>query len=66
MRDAYFYKSLFSTIFVFCVITAFLMVFVAVTGVIGGIFILVTVIFLLVYFYDGFKKIKNIGKYTSN
>lgn len=66
MRDAYFYKSLFSTILVFCGVTFFLMIFTAVTGILGVLFILITVVFLLIYFYNGFKKIAAIGKYKAN
>lgn len=66
MRDAYFYKSLVAAILVFCGVTFFLMIFTAVTGIIGGLFILITVVFLLIYFYNGFKKVVNIGKYKAN
>lgn len=65
MRDTYFYKSLFSTVLVFCGVMASLMVFVVVTGVIGGLFILTTVVFLLIFFYDGLKKTKNLGKHKT-
>lgn len=66
MRDICFYKSLFSTFLVYTIIMFFLVTFVVITGVIGALFILSAIIVLFIFFYDGFKIIKNTGKYKSN
>lgn len=61
MRDNYFYKSLFSTLLVYAIILFLLVTFVLITGAIGVFFILATIIVLFMFFYDGFKIIKNWG-----
>lgn len=59
MRDNYFYKSLFSTLLVYTIILFLLVTFVLVTGAIGVFFVLATITVLFIFFYDGFKIIKN-------
>ncbi|TLD41721.1 MAG: hypothetical protein JETT_2016 [Candidatus Jettenia ecosi] len=66
MRDIYFYTSLFSTLLIYTTILCFLVTFVVVTGIIGALVILFAIIVLFIFFYDGFKTIKNMGKYTSH
>lgn len=66
MRDICFYKSLFSTFLVYTIIMFFLVTFVVITGIIGALFILSAIIVLFIFSYDGFKIIKNTGKYKSN
>lgn len=60
MRDTYFLKSLFSTLLCYVVLFTTLIIFVSVTGVMGALFILVTGVVFLVYFYGGFKKISDL------
>lgn len=66
MRDIYFYTSLFSTLLVYAIILFFLVTFVVIIGITGALFILTAIIVLFMFFYDGFKIMKNMGKYTSN
>ncbi len=56
MKDGYFYKSLFSTLFVWLVLTFILVVFVIYTGIIGIFVIVLIVVLSLIYFYSGSKK----------
>lgn len=60
MRDVYFIKSLFFTLLCYIVLYTILIIFVAVTGIMGALFILVTGVVFLVYFYGGFKKISDL------
>ncbi|OHB68314.1 MAG: hypothetical protein A2W17_05490 [Planctomycetes bacterium RBG_16_41_13] len=61
MRDMYYLKSLSAFCIIYGLIVAFLYVFAVVTGFAGGIFILVTILFLLFLYYNGFVKFKKIG-----
>ncbi|KKO18996.1 MAG: hypothetical protein DCC43_00715 [Candidatus Brocadia sp.] len=61
MRDAYFMKSLFSALLCYVVLLAILIIFVAVTGIMGALFLLTIGVVFLVYFYGGFKKITVLG-----
>lgn len=61
MRDAYFIKSLFSALLCYFILFSVLIIFVAVTGIMGALFILITGVLFLVYFYGGFKKIADLG-----
>ncbi|MEK7804786.1 MAG: hypothetical protein AAB264_03650, partial [Planctomycetota bacterium] len=55
IRDAYFLRSLLSTLLGYLALVSLLTVFVAVTGIIGALLIVTVVAVLLVYFYGGFK-----------
>jgi nitrate/TMAO reductase-like tetraheme cytochrome c subunit len=49
-------KSLFSTLLCYVVSFTILIIFVAVTGIMGALFLLTIGVVSLVYFYGGFKK----------
>lgn len=59
MKDSYFYKSLFSTLFIYLVLITILISFVAVTGITGVFIIISVIVLLLAYFYGGFKRLLN-------
>ncbi|MDN3513045.1 MAG: hypothetical protein NG747_01440 [Candidatus Brocadia sp.] len=50
-------KSLFSTLLCYVVLFTILILFVAVTGIMGALFILTIGVVFLIYFYGGFKKL---------
>lgn len=64
MKDRYFFASLITTMFFYLVLIIAFTVFVIFTGIIGFLFIVVSIVLLLVYFYDGFKKIRNKGGFS--
>ncbi|QII11141.1 helicase loader DnaB [Candidatus Kuenenia stuttgartiensis] len=60
MRDMYYLKSVSTFCIIYSLIVAFLYVFTVVTGFVGSIFIFVTILFLLFFYYNGFVKFKKI------
>jgi len=64
VKDRYFFASLITTVFLYLVLIITSTVFVIFTGIIGFLFIVVSIVLLLVYFYDGFKKIRNKGGFS--
>jgi heme O synthase-like polyprenyltransferase len=61
VKDRYFFASLITTMFFYLVLIIAFTVFVIFTGIAGFLFIVVSLVLLLAYFYDGFKKIRNKG-----
>lgn len=61
MRDAYFLRSLLSTLLGYFALVSILTIFTAVTGIIGVSLVVTVVVVLLFYFYDGFKIIADFG-----
>lgn len=55
MRDAYYLRSLISTLLGYLALVSILTIFTAVTGIIGVSLVVTVVVVLLVYFYGGFK-----------
>ncbi len=63
MKDSFFYKSLFSTIFIFIILAGILITFIIITGFVGFMLIVMNVVLLLIYFYGGFEKITFLWRY---
>ena len=62
VRDGYFYKSLFATLFLYAAILGLLIVFIVLTWPVGILFILFMVIYSLSKFYGLFEKRRSTGR----